>query len=184
MSVLAWPLRWLDDAGRDLRHAWRLLFHAPVVTSTAALSLAIGIGATITAVAVADALLFKAPPGVSEPASLVDIGSTRGGAGFGPSSYRDYLDIRARASTLVGVYAYSRFPAAVSVRGDGQAERGDASLVTTNFFTTLGAVRRSDASSARLRATRRTPARSWSWGTATGRDGSHGIRPSWVVLSH
>jgi len=38
--------RWVDDAGRDLRHAVRLLRRAPLFTLTAALSVAIGIAAT------------------------------------------------------------------------------------------------------------------------------------------
>jgi hypothetical protein len=53
----------------------------------------------------------------------VDIGSGRGGNGFGPSSYPTYADIRQRASTLENVYAYSRFPEAMSVGGDASCSR-------------------------------------------------------------
>jgi predicted permease len=139
MTLLSRPLQWLDDARRDLRHAARLLFRSPVVTLTAVSSLAIGIGATTTAFTLANALLFQPPRGVSEPAHLVDIGATRSGGGFGPSSYRDYLDISQRASTLERVYAYSRFPLTVSVREAGRPDSADASLVTAGYFTALGA---------------------------------------------
>src|SRR4029079_8896008 len=62
------------------------------------------------------------------------------GAGFGPSSYLNYLDIRQRATT-VDVYGYSRFPQAVSVRGLGVgAESIFGSAVTANYFNVLGAV--------------------------------------------
>ena len=113
------PLVWFSDARRDVLHAARLLRRHPVVTMTATLSLAIGIGANTTIFTVANALLFQPPAGVVEPSRLVDIGRSRGGAGFGPSSYPDYLDIRRRATTLDGIYAYSRFPEAMSVGGAG-----------------------------------------------------------------
>ena len=100
---------WLSDARRDMMHAARLLRRNPVVTITATVSLGIGIGANTTVFTVANALLFQPSPDVVEPSRLVDIGSTRGGVGFGPSSYPDYLDIRQRATALDSVYAYSRF---------------------------------------------------------------------------
>jgi putative ABC transport system permease protein len=137
------PINWLSDARRDMRHAARLLRRHPAVTITATLSLAIGIGANTTVFTIANALLFQPPPGVVEPSRLVDIGRTRSGAGFGPSSYPDYLDVRQRATTLDHVYAYSRFPQAVSVGGAGNGAPADSifvSVVTVNYFTALGAV--------------------------------------------
>ena len=94
------------------------------MTITATVSLAIGIGANTTVFTVANALLFQPPPGVVESSRLVDIGTTRGGVGFGPSSYPDYLDLRQRATTFDGVYAYSRFPQAMSLGGDGHRYGG------------------------------------------------------------
>src|SRR5215471_5209849 len=137
------PFAWLSDARRDLRHAARLLRRNPVVTLTATLSLAIGIGANTTVFTIANALLLQPPPGVVAPTRLVDIGATRNGAGFGPSSYPDYLDIRQRATALDHVYAYSRFPQAMSVGGNGGGVPADTiagSLVTVDYFTALGAV--------------------------------------------
>ncbi|PYR56997.1 MAG: hypothetical protein DMF91_20580, partial [Acidobacteria bacterium] len=134
---------WLDDARRDLRHAGRLLRRNPLFTMTAALSLAIGIGANTTIFTVANALLFQAAAGVVEPHRLVDIGSSRIRGGFGPSSYPNYLDIRQRTTTLDGVYAYSRFPQAMSFSAAGGDVRTDSvfgSVVTVNYFIVLGAV--------------------------------------------
>jgi hypothetical protein len=113
--------QWFNDARRDLVHSARLLRRNPVLTITATLSLAIGIGANTTIFTVANALLLQPPAGVAEPSRLVDIGGSRGGVGFGPSSYPNYLDIRQRASTLDAVYAYSRFPEAISVGGAGRS---------------------------------------------------------------
>jgi predicted permease len=132
---------WFSDARRDLVHAARLLRRNPVLTITATLSLAIGIGASTTIFTVANAILLQPAAGLAEPSRLVDIGSSRGGVGFGLISYPNYLDIRQRATTLDGVYAYSRFPQAMSVGGAGLgAESIFGSVVTVNYFTVLGAV--------------------------------------------
>jgi hypothetical protein len=79
---------WLDDVRRDTALAGRLLRRNPIVTVTAVLSLAVGIGANTAVFTLASALLMGAPSGVVEPARIVDIGSTRGRGGFGPSSTR------------------------------------------------------------------------------------------------
>ena len=74
----------------------RLLRRNPILTITATLSLAIGIGANTTIFTVANGLLLQPAAGVAEPSRLVDIGSSGGGAGFGPISYPNYLDSRRR----------------------------------------------------------------------------------------
>ena len=64
-------------------------------------------------------------------------------SGFGPSSYPNYVDARQRSTTLEGVYAYSRFPRAMSLGGVGTdvgSESVFGSLVTVNYFTVLGVV--------------------------------------------
>jgi predicted permease len=135
--------RWLDDTRRDLRYAVRLLRRNPLFALTAALSLAIGIGANTTIFTVANALLFRRPAGVVDPDRVVDIGRSQAGGGFNPSSYPNYLDIRQRTTTLDGVYAYPLFPQAMSLgggRNNVRAERIFGTLVTTNYFTVLGAV--------------------------------------------
>jgi predicted permease len=143
---------WLDDLRRDIIHAARLLRRNPVFTLTAALSLAIGIGANTAIFTVANAILFREPVGVVEPERLVDIGRARGDAGFNPASFATFLDIRARATTLAGVYAQGMFPQAMSLgatstaaangaaaNGTAGAERVFVQLVTTSYFTVLGA---------------------------------------------
>jgi len=132
--------RWIEDLRRDLRHAGRLLARSPVFSLTAVLSLAIGIGATTTIFTVVNAVLLQPPAGVAEPDRLVDIGGTRLRNGFGPISYPSYLDLRRRATTLSGAYAYSRFaqPMSLSAASDSGAETVSGSIVTANYFTVLG----------------------------------------------
>jgi predicted permease len=134
--------RWIDDGARDLRHAVRLLRRDPLFALTAALSLGVGIGANTATFTFANALLFRPPPRVVEPDRLVDIGTTRARGGFGPSSYANYVDVRERTRALDGVYAYSRFPQAMSLGGFGTMETENVfgSLVTLNYFTVLGAI--------------------------------------------
>jgi predicted permease len=137
-------LVWIDDLRWDIRHAARLLRRDPLFALTAILSLAIGIGANTTVFTVAQALLFRDPPGVARPDRLVDIGSSRNGRGFSTISYPTYLDIRDRAATLDGVYAYSLFPQAMSLADpagtpSAGAERVFGSVVSANYFAVLGA---------------------------------------------
>jgi putative ABC transport system permease protein len=123
---------------QDLRFGARLLRRNPLFASTAALSLAIGIGATTTIFTVADALLFRAPAGVGDADRLVDVGLRSDGFRIGTVSYPNYLDLRRRASTLSGVYAYSVIPAPMSLAGANGAERIYGDTVTGNFFEVLG----------------------------------------------
>jgi predicted permease len=132
--------RWMDDARHDLPYAARLLRRSPVSALTAALSLAIGLGANITIFTIANALLFRAPAGVSDPERLIDIfraeeGSPR--ATF-TTSYPYARDVGERATTLAGVYAfeYELQPVALGTRD--AVEPAFAQLVTTNYFATLG----------------------------------------------
>ena len=133
---------WLDDARRDVGYAVRMLRRSPIVAATVVLSIAIGIGANTAVFTVANALLFRAPTGVLEADRLVDIGVARPDGGFNPGSFPTYLEIRRRATTLNGVYGRQMFPHALSLARAANAstpERVFAALVTTNYFTVLGA---------------------------------------------
>jgi predicted permease len=135
-------LVWLDDARRDLIYAMRMLRRSPLFTLTAGLSLAIGMGANTAVFTVANAVLFRPPAAVASPGRLVDIGTSKDGNGFGPSSFLNYIDLRDRTTTLEHVYAQNLLPRAMSlgVSGSGNAERVFGSYVTLNYFIGLGAV--------------------------------------------
>jgi predicted permease len=128
----------LDNAGQDFSYGVRQLRRNPLFTLTAVLTLAIGIGANTTVFTAANALLFRDPVGVSHPERLIDIGFSFKGQGFGSGSFPDYMDIARRATTVEGVYAYPRFPHALSLGSD----RVFAMEVSPNFFSVLGAVPR------------------------------------------
>jgi predicted permease len=129
---------WIDDAVRDLRHATRLLRRNPLFTLTAVLSLAIGIGANTTVFTLGNALLLATPIGVANPNRLIDIGRDDRGS-FNNLSYPNYLDLRERARTLEGLYAYLPAGTPMSLGNSGiAAERIFGNLVTNNYFTVLG----------------------------------------------
>jgi putative ABC transport system permease protein len=125
---------WLQDA----RFAVRLLWKSPLFTATAALSLAIGIGANATIFSVGSALLLRPMPAISGTDRLVDIGRHRGDDEFDTVSYPNYKDIRDRATSFSGIYAYMIEPTPMSLGGPGGAERIYGMLVTGNYFDTLG----------------------------------------------
>jgi len=120
----------LEETGRDIRYAARMLRRNPIFALTAALSLAIGIAANTTIFTIANALLFAAPAGVVQPDRLVDIaGVIQNRSGFSfQLSYPDYLDIRQRATALEGAYGYGIGPQPMSLAGPGGAERIFANL--------------------------------------------------------
>ena len=61
-----------------------------------------------------------------------------GEPGVDEISYPDYLEIRKRATTVDGVYAYQLVLEELSLRVDDSAERVFANLVTSNYFQVLG----------------------------------------------
>jgi predicted permease len=129
----------VDGLLQDSRYGARVLRRNPIFTLTAALSLAIGIGATTTIFTVANALLLRASPGVTEPSRLVDIVPTvKGHFGLTLTPYPVYLDVRERITTLQDVYAYELEPKPLSLRATDAAERVFAGAVTLNYFDALG----------------------------------------------
>jgi predicted permease len=128
----------LETAWQDVRYGARLLRRSPIFTLTAALSLAIGIGANTTIFSVASALLLRPLPGVYEPGRLVDVGRTQNGSGFDNSSYPNYRDIKARVTTLSGLYAARLEAQPMGLGGPGGAERIYGMTVSANYFSVLG----------------------------------------------
>ena len=125
---------WVQDA----RFAVRLLRKSPLFTLTAAVSLAIGIGANSTIFSIANAMLLRSMPGIEAADRLVDIGRSRRPGEFDTMSYPNYADVRDRATTLSGVYAFTPEPYPLSLGGRDEAERVYGAVVTTNYFTVLG----------------------------------------------
>ncbi len=122
----------------DIRYGARLLAKSPVFTLTAVLSLAAGIAGTASIFSLADALLLRPRTGVSDPATLVDIGRSTRGEGLDNFGYPLFEAMRDGNTTLQGMSAHQLSPQVMSL-GDAQSsERVFAGLVSHNYFELLG----------------------------------------------
>ena len=130
-------LGWLDDARRDVHHAFRTLRRSPVFAGAAVLTLAIGLTAVTGIYAILNAFVLRAMP-VGHPEELVSVGT-------GPDthvqiphgvSFVDLQDYRKDRSALVDLLGYS-----VAIGGldsDNSTERITMYGVTDNYFSLLG----------------------------------------------
>ena len=123
----------LDSAGRELRHALRMLRKNPGFSATAILCLALGISVTTTMFSVVNAVLLRAVP-FGDPGKLVRVVQQPSG---GDVTIAEFDFVRTRAHAFSSVAAY---------RGAGE-RRLDAAgsqrwvsvlLVSADFLRTLG----------------------------------------------
>ena len=123
----------------DTRFALRLLAKSPLFTVTAVLSLAAGIAGTASIFSLADAVLLRPRTGVTDPATLIDIGRSVRGEGLDNFGYPLFKAMRDRNTTLAGISAHQLAPQIMSL-GDAKAsERVFAGLVSHNYFDVVGA---------------------------------------------
>ena len=73
-----WGWRWLDDLGRDLRHAARGLGRSPGFAATVVLVLALGIGPTVAMFGIVHGMLIRPLP-YPDPEAIVRVGELRQG---------------------------------------------------------------------------------------------------------
>ncbi|HEX7020537.1 MAG TPA: ABC transporter permease [Gemmatimonadaceae bacterium] len=133
-----------EALGQDIRHAVRGLRSRPGFTLVVATTIAVGIGGNAVMFGILDRLLLRPPEHVADPSRVVEIGVRESGEEFTNSSfpYAALADFRSRVPGFASVAAYT--PAVIVQRqyfplGHGaSAERIAGSLVTSNFFRTLG----------------------------------------------
>ena len=127
----------MDSLWQDLRYAARQLLRAPGFTLVAIVTLALGIGANSALFTLAVAILDRPLPGVRST-GLVWLTATDARSGRVLNlSYPDYLDYRAEHDVFADVAAFA--PARFSFATNGNAERVRGAIVTSNYFTLLGA---------------------------------------------
>jgi putative ABC transport system permease protein len=121
----------------DLRAALKSLSGAKRLAAVIVVSLALGTGANAAVYSALDALLFRPPPGVSDPATLADIYTSQvNGGTFGHSSFLDFLSL-SNAPSLRGI-------AGVEERDDQAVRFGETTVsarvagVTEQFWSVIG----------------------------------------------
>jgi predicted permease len=130
-------LPWLESVGADIRYAFRSLRHSPVFTTVVVLTLALGIGANTAIFSVVRAVVLKPLPHRDGERLVYLRHSTDGPGGENILfSVPEVNDFRAGARSLAGIAEYSPFT--FKMRGEEDAVRVQAGLVTGNFFEVMG----------------------------------------------
>src|SRR4051812_8599096 len=129
-------LPWIENVGRDLRYAVRILAKHPAITLVAVISIGLGIGANATIFAMVSRFVLRPAP-VGDPATLLSLHiAPHGDPCCNEFPLPVYEDIRSQAKSFSGVAAYFELlPASIS--GDGDPERVWGQAVTTNYFDVL-----------------------------------------------
>jgi predicted permease len=122
----------------DFRYALRVLAKSPVFTVTAVVSLSLGVAASTSIFSLADALMLRPRPGITNPDTVVDIGRSVRGEGFDNFGYPLFVALRERNTSLAGIAAVRLEPLAMSFASSDSSERVFASLVGGSYFEVLG----------------------------------------------
>src|SRR4051794_31481599 len=118
---------------RDTRFAIRALLKRPGFAAVAITTLALGVGATTAIFSVVDAILLRPLP-YPEPERLVELHIQGGDGEAYPLPDTDVLAWRAQHGAFEAVAVYDGGQA-MSLTGDGHAERIVADNVSDGFFT-------------------------------------------------
>jgi predicted permease len=127
----------MNDLWQDLRYGIRMLASKPGFTAAAVLVLALGIGANSAVFSLINAFLLK-PLHVEKPEELVGLYSrdTKHPDAYRAFSYPNYVDIRDNNQAFSSVAAMNM--ALVGVQEGDATRRTFASVVSSNYFSTLG----------------------------------------------
>ena len=128
----------IDATLRDVRFAWRQLWKAPSFAVISIITLAFGIGATAAIFSIVKALLLEPLP-YRDPGRLVFVWQDLPQAGYprAPLAGPELVDLRQRArlfDAFGGIWANT-----TALTGDAEPEQLRIGLVTSNFFSVLGA---------------------------------------------
>jgi putative ABC transport system permease protein len=130
------PSEHLAILKQDVRHAWRGLRRAPIITATAALTLALGVGASTAVFSVVYAILLRPLP-YPDAGRLVELSEANLDAGF-PSfrvSALNYLSWTERSTSFEAMSAFGSTSLTLTDNQDPELLIG--SLVTASLFNVL-----------------------------------------------
>jgi predicted permease len=128
-------VRLWEDFWQDLRYGVRMLRKNPGFTFVIVLTIALGIGANTAVFSLTNALLLRAPQGVSRPEEIVQVGRTLNYSDFSTFSYPDYADVRDQNTSFTDLAAYRE--TGVDLTTGGAPELLSGMLVSGNYFRAL-----------------------------------------------
>jgi putative ABC transport system permease protein len=126
----------MDNLLKDFRFALRVLSKAPGFTAVAVLTLALGIGANSTIFSWINSTLLSPIPGITQTSSLFSVSRGRTEDNPVPFSYLDYIDLRDRNRSFVGLTASSA--QGMALTGSGKPQLVWGALASANYFDVLG----------------------------------------------
>ena len=121
---------------RDLRHAWRSIVRMPAVATVIIGSLAIGIAVNTVVFAWIQAIVLRPIAGVRSAAEWFLIEPRMETGIYPASSWPEYQDLRRQVRAIADPVAFRMVP--LYVGEPGVVERGNAMLVSGNYFDALG----------------------------------------------
>jgi len=120
----------------DLKFGFRLLLSHPGLTLVAVLTLALGISVTTAIFGVLDTMYWRAIPGASDPARLVELETVAPDGSAVRGSWLDFREYRDRLRLVSGVAAQDETVFRLGLGESARPVTGE--LVSSNFFSVLG----------------------------------------------
>jgi len=125
----------------DLRDALRAIRRRPVYALVSVATLMLGVGAVLAIFSLANVLLLRPLPGISNPHQLVRVMRTdREGTGAYPMSYPLYETVRDGVPAFSGLATQQPLRVDLATRDGSAARRTEIELVSGNYFDVLGAI--------------------------------------------
>jgi putative ABC transport system permease protein len=128
-------LRWLEELWQDLRYGARLLFKNPGFTLIVVSTLAFGIGANTAIFSIVNAILLQPLP-YKNSDRLVWLYGVQPQLNRANHSPADFLDYQTQNRSFEQMAAFRNL--SFTLTDDGQPERVDGRIVSTNYFSLLG----------------------------------------------
>ena len=128
----------LDTFLRDVHYGLRMIRKSPGFAALAILATAIGIGANTAIFSVVEAVLLRPLP-FRDPGHLLALGMhQRGTSGMHAMGHADFLAWRDHQQSFEHVAVFHAGQGSFSLSGIGAPERVPGTVVSADFFTTLG----------------------------------------------
>lgn len=127
----------MSSLAQDVRHALRAFATSPGFTAAAVIVLALGVGANTAVFTLANALLLKPRAGHADALVGLYASDRKVPDSYRAFSYPEFADLRARSGVFGGGLMAHTF-AMVAVPAGDASRRAFASVVSSNYFDTLG----------------------------------------------